>query len=176
MKVIIEPIKHEDQPYCTTGDWRFEDSKGRPISQLQAMEWVEGEECVLRIRVSKMGDWRYEMLVAVHELCETLMCMKDGVLVEDVDAFDKAFEAAREEDNVDEPGDDPKAPYNRQHCIATAVERLMCAQLGCDWKTYDAMVLAQPTIPAKEEPPTPRIPLPQSAGPEWGFRDSPRRA
>ena len=142
MKVIIETIKHEDQPYDTVGDWRFEDSKGSPITQAGAMDLVEGDECVLRIRVSKLGDWRYEMLVAVHELCETLMCMHDGVLVEDVDRFDKAFEAARDEDNVDEPGDDPAAPYVKQHCIATAVERIMCASIGCDWKTYDGKVLS----------------------------------
>lgn len=149
MKVIIETIKHEDQPYDTCGDWRFENSKGEPLPQEQAFLRVGTDECVLRIRVSMLGDWRYEMLVAVHELCETLMCMKDGVLVEDVDAFDKAFEAARTEDSLDEPGDDPEAPYNRQHCIATSVERLMCAALKCDWKTYDGKVMSLPTIPAK---------------------------
>ena len=154
MKISIETIDHKDQPYDTCGDWRFEDPAGKPISQAGAMRHEiggNGHDCVLRIRVSKLGDWRYEMLVAVHELCETLMCMKDGVHVEKVDEFDKAFEAARAEGNEDEPGDDPKAPYNRQHCIATAVERLMCAQLGCDWKTYDAKVLSLPTIPTKEE-------------------------
>jgi len=167
MKVIIETIDHKDQPYDTCGDWRFENGSGNPISQSLAMlsATAGADNEVLRIRVSKLGDWRYEMLVAVHELCETLMCMHDGVLVEDVDRFDKAFEARKQEQfgnltgyetvGVDdganaEPGDDPAAPYVKQHCIATAVERLMCAQLGCDWKTYDDKVFSLPTIPAKE--------------------------
>ena len=141
MKVIIQTIPHDKQPYDTVGDWRFENADGEPITQDEAMLKVETDACVVRINVSRMGNWRYEMLVAMHELGETLMCMHDGVMVEDVDAFDKKFEAAREEDNTDEPGDDPAAPYVRQHCIATAIERLMCAQLGCAWNEYDDAVM-----------------------------------
>ena len=141
MKVIIQTIPHEKQPYDTVGDWRFENAKGEPIEQVEALSKANTDDCVLRINVSNMGNWKYEMLVAMHELAETLMCMHDGVMVEDVDAFDKKFEAAREEDNTDEPGDDPRAPYARQHCIATAIERLMCAQLGCAWNEYDDAVM-----------------------------------
>ena len=155
MKVIIQTIPHEKQPYDTVGDWRFENADGDPITQDEAMNIICGvdapsgglflpnqdDDVVIRINVSKMHNWRYEMLVAMHELVETLMCMHDGVMVEDVDAFDKKFEAAREEDNTDEPGDDPAAPYVRQHCIATAIERLMCAQLGCAWNEYDDAVM-----------------------------------
>jgi len=149
VKVIIQTIPHEQQPYDTCGDWRFENSKGDSISQSEAMLLRETNECVLRINISKLGDVRYEMLVAIHELVETLMCMNDGVDVADVDAFDKKFESEREDGNCDEPGDDPKAPYVLQHCVATAVERLLCAELGCDWKTYDAKVFSLPTIPSK---------------------------
>ena len=59
---------------------------------------------------------------------------------EDVTAFDEAFEKARKPGNVDEPGDDPKAPYRKQHLIATGVEKLMAAELGVDWKAYDKKV------------------------------------
>ena len=150
MKVVIETIPHEQQTYDTCGDWRFEDERGRPITQRLAKRLINTEKCVLRIRISSLNSWKYEMLVAVHELVETLLCLNDGVMVEAVDKFDKAFEAARKEGNEDEPGDDPKAPYVRQHCVATAVERLLCAELCCDWKTYDKRVFSLPTIPSKE--------------------------
>lgn len=150
MKAIIETIPHEQQVYETCGDWRFENGSGLPMTQKAAMQNIDNNDSVLRIRVSKLGDYRYEMLIAVHELVETLMCVHDGVQVEDVDAFDKAFEAARDDGNEDEPGDDPKAPYVRQHCVATAVERLLCSELGCNWDKYCRLILALPKIPAKE--------------------------
>jgi hypothetical protein len=34
----------------------------------------------------------------------------------------------------------PKAPYYRQHQIATAVERLLAVELGVDWGAYDREV------------------------------------
>jgi hypothetical protein len=150
MQVIIKTIDHKKQPYDTCGDWRWENKKGKPINQTEALARANTDDCVLRINVSNLGSWRLEMLVAVHELVETLMCLRDGVLVEDVDAFDKAFEAARKKGNQDEPGDDPKAPYVNQHCVATAVERLLCAQLGCTWDEYCNAVESLPTIPSKE--------------------------
>jgi DNA polymerase elongation subunit (family B) len=54
--------------------------------------------------------------------------------------FDKAYEARRKRDDDSEPGDDPKAPYYRQHQIATAVERLLAVELGVDWGAYDREV------------------------------------
>lgn len=149
MQIIIKTIDHKKQPYNTCGDWRWENKKGKPINQTEALARADTDDCVLRINISNLKSWRYEMLVAIHELTETLICLNDGVLVEDVDAFDKAFEAAREEGNEDEPGDDPTAPYVEQHCVATAVERLLCASLGCDWRTYEEKVGELPTIKTK---------------------------
>jgi len=72
-----------------------------------------------------MTDRRYELLVALHELVEALLCQQSGVSQERVDAFDKAYEAKRPlADKDSEPGDDPAAPYNRQHVIASVTERL----------------------------------------------------
>ena len=123
-EVVIDIIPHKQQRYETVGDWK-RDKNG-----------------TLVIKVSDMGDKRYAMLVAIHELVETLLCEHDGVKEEDVTAFDIAFEKKRKPGNVDEPGDDRKAPYRRQHCIATAVERLLCAELGIAWKDYDDAVNA----------------------------------
>ena len=53
------------------------------------------------------------------------------------------YEMEREEGKhspIEEPGDDLKAPYNRQHCMATAVERMLCGYLGIAWADYDKIV------------------------------------
>jgi hypothetical protein len=122
MKIIIETIPHDQHRYETVGDWWFE----KPDT--------------LQIRVSAMGDWKKEACVAVHELVEVLICKYDGVSQESVDAFDQNYEALRPEGDTSEPGDDPRAPYTKQHCIATGVERLLCAALGLSWKEYDDTV------------------------------------
>lgn len=136
MNVDIRWIRHGEQRYETSGDW-----------------WFDHEAGVLRIRVSNMNDWRYEMAVATHELVEALLCIHDGVQPGEVDDFDKEFEDARrnvssmcDEGSMEfrgkeipwdsEPGDHPDAPYHRQHCFATAVERLLIAALGCSWSAY----------------------------------------
>ena len=120
MKITIETISHEQQRYSTCGDWFFDEAGN------------------LTIRVSQLSDWRLEALIAVHELVEVLLCKHEGITQESVDRFDKQFEATRPEDNFDEPGDDPDAPYVKQHCTATGIERLLAAQLGVEWKTYEA--------------------------------------
>lgn len=125
MKIIIDTIPHSKQPYPTVGDWRFKDG-------------------VLLINVSDLGDWRYEALVAVHELVEVLLCKEAGVTTKEVDRFDIAFEKRRKPGNEDEPGDDNKAPYRRQHCFATAVERMMAAEMDVAWNDYADAIEALP--------------------------------
>lgn len=125
MKIIIETIPHKRQRYPTVGDWYTK--KG-----------------TLHIRVSKMSDWRYELLVALHELVEVQLCKNRGVTQKAVDAFDIAFEKRRKSGNEDEPGDDPKAPYRKEHFFATSVERLMAAELGVDWGKYDEEIISLP--------------------------------
>lgn len=117
-------IPHKAQRYETVGDWAIDYSGA------------------IRVSVSDMQNRDYEFLVAVHELVETYLCQKAGITEESVTAFDVAFEAARKEGDVSEPGDEPKAPYHQAHCFATAVERMMCAALGLSWKDYEQAVLA----------------------------------
>lgn len=98
-----------------------------------------------------MGKDSYEQLVAHHEYTEALLCLTAGIKQEDVDAFDKAYENAREERNViapcgcpmtddSEPGDDEHAPYYKQHQIATGFERILAAELGVSWADYEQAV------------------------------------
>lgn len=119
MNVRIKVIPHAEQRYPTVGDWLFEKN---------------GD---LVIRVSKLSDWRREMLIAVHELVEVLICKQRGISQEMVDRFDKHFEETRTPDNEDEPGDEPTAPYVVEHCIATGVERILAAELRVCWKDYE---------------------------------------
>lgn len=119
MNVNIQVIPHDQQRYETCGDWFF-DTDG-----------------TLQIRVSKLSDWRREMLIAVHELAEVLMCKNDGISAESVDRFDMDFEKDRHPDDDSEPGDSPDAPYVNQHCIATGIERILAAELGVNWRNYE---------------------------------------
>jgi hypothetical protein len=118
MNITIKTIPHDQQRYETAGDWWFDDA---------------GD---LEIRVSEMGDWREEALVAFHELAEVLLCKQRGITAEQVDAFDKAYAGDGE------PGDDPAAPYRKEHFFATSIERLLAAELGIAWAEYDAAVEA----------------------------------
>lgn len=123
-KVSISVIPHGEQPYPTVGDWRFDD-----------------DDC-LKIRVSDMGNWKYEFLVALHELVEVTLCKDRGITEREVDEFDKAFEAKRKQGDDSEPGDAPDAPYRLEHFTATNIERLMAVELGVDWAEYEKAVNA----------------------------------
>ena len=129
MKITIETIPHSEQRIPgQVGDW----------------QWVTPAE--LRIRVSTMTEMTHCMAVAAHEMVEAMLCWKDDVSEADVDAFDLAYERDRLPLGVPgdfgEPGDSPHAPYHRQHCFATAVERMLIAALGVPWAEYDAAVEA----------------------------------
>jgi len=120
MKILIETIPHDQQRYPTVGDW-YTDAQG-----------------TLHIKVSQLSDWRREVLIAVHELVEVMLCKHDGVTQEQVDKFDTDYEAARQPGDESEPGDHPSAPYVNQHCFATGVERLLAERLGVKWAPYEA--------------------------------------
>ena len=121
MNVCIKVIPHKEHRYETVGDW-----------------WFEGGN--LFIRISEMGNWRYEMCVTIHELVEVLLCKHCKISTSRVDKFDIAFEKARKPGNTDEPGDDARAPYRVQHGIATGVERIVAALLGVDWNKYESKI------------------------------------
>jgi hypothetical protein len=123
MTIHIETIPHEQQRYPTVGDY-WEDDGG-----------------VEQVRVSRLSDWRYEALVAVHELVELLLAKHRSIQEEKISEFDIQFERDRELGRVlGEPGDDPRAPYRREHFFATNVERLLAAELDVDWRVYEALV------------------------------------
>jgi hypothetical protein len=139
MNVMIKTIPHPEQRYITTGDY-WEDKNG-----------------TIQIRVSNMGDWRYEILVAVHELVELIIMRHRGIMLSKSDEFDIPYEETRkgplklESSNTysrrapcgcyvtknSEPGDDPHAPYYREHQLASGIERMLAALLGVNWEAYE---------------------------------------
>lgn len=124
MNINIKTIPHKEHRYPTVGDWWFE------------------KDGTLQIRVSKLGNWRYEALIVVHELVEVLICKHARVTQKQVDKFDMMFENEREQGlhGDEEPGDDPDAPYKFQHGIATGVERILAVMLGVCWRKYEMAI------------------------------------
>lgn len=122
MKIKIETIPHQQQRYPTVGDY-----------------WEEnGSE---EIRVSEMPDWRYEALVAVHEMIEMILTRHRNIDEHAISTFDIDFEQSREKGLVmGEPGDHIHAPYRKEHFFATNLERLLAAELEVDWFEYDHFV------------------------------------
>lgn len=128
-RVVIEVIPHNEQRYDTLGDWQVK----------------EGE---VVIKVSDVGNWLYSWLVAVHELVEVMLCLKDGVRQVDVDRFDIEYEKQGQATGLapcgcrytGEPGSDKHAPYHEQHKVAEAVERLILRRLGISWREYNKVL------------------------------------
>lgn len=119
--IEVRTIPHNQQRYDTVGDW-----------------WTDEEGW--HIRVSYMGNWRYNFLVAFHELLEMAWCKQKGVKQADVDAFDICFEKNRAPCDLSEPGDDPRAPYRYGHQMATLAERFAALVIGVKWDKYEAAV------------------------------------
>lgn len=119
LNIEIKTKPNNEQRYNTVGDYITNADGGKQIV------------------VSKMGDTRYELLVAIHELIESALCDERGISEESIDVFDMQFENKRSPtDMVSEPGDDTTAPYNKEHQFATTVEKMLAEELGIDWEQY----------------------------------------
>lgn len=114
MKIILECVQPEDmrlepyrQPGC--GDWFFSTANGDLHIKVVGPDIFDHDEA---------------FLCALHELIEAKLCFRAGVTQGAVDAFDKAFVGDGE------PGDDPRAPYRRQHRAAMMIEHQTALFLG----------------------------------------------
>ena len=126
--IIIEVIPHKNQRYSTCGDWQLPNPD------------------TLAITVSDTGNDRSNMLVAIHELVEALLCMSQGISPEMVDAQGISPEMVDDWDihglgsQMNEPGEHPGAPYHWQHRAADIVERIVCMQFGMSWLLHETLV------------------------------------
>ncbi len=134
MNASIRTIPHREQRYETVGDF-----------------WTD-RDGVRQFRVSAMGNPDFEFLIALHELVESHLCQKRGIPDGAIDAFDKTFEIRRMLGQVEkdaEPGNDPTAPYWREHQFATAVEMSTAKEMGVDWEAYNRAVMSLSQVEPK---------------------------
>ena len=123
LRLNVETIPHDKQRYETCGDY-----------------WCD-ENGVEQIRVSEMLDWRYEVLIAVHEIVEMALTKHRNIAEDDITEFDMKFEESKAKGLFSgEAGDNVNAPYRKEHFFATNLERLFSAELGVDWFEYERIV------------------------------------
>ncbi len=120
MKLIVNSIPHSSQKYPTIGNYFDENG----------IEYIE---------VSEM-DQRSTRLVVIHELIEKWLTENDGITEKEITDFDLMFEDERENGKhgeYDEPGDDIRAPYRKQHRIATLIEKSICLEFNMTWEQHE---------------------------------------
>lgn len=129
-KLRIETVPHQEQAYETLGDYGYD------------------EDGTLWIKVSELGDWRYEFLVGIHEAIEFQLLRARGI--KDPGKFTEAFDLLYEEEFAkgnpeatayDEPGFCPSIngitnPYLVEHTIADFIEHALAVKLGVNLEEY----------------------------------------
>jgi hypothetical protein len=106
--------------------------------EVDGADWYLDANGDLQVRVCPMSDPRMEMALALHEAFEAVLCLHAGITVDEVDKFDQAYDLAHPDDNDIEAGDDPACPYQVEHSLATAVERIYTAYTNLNWFEYDS--------------------------------------
>jgi hypothetical protein len=107
--------------------------------EVDGVDWFWDSDGNLQVRVSPItgGDWRDEVLLGIHEAIEALVCKHLGISQQAIDTFDQAYDKAHPNEPDLNAGDDPLAPYNRPHTLATACERALAFALDVQWGEYD---------------------------------------
>jgi hypothetical protein len=114
-RIILEVIPHEQQRLDALGDWFFT------------------QEGNLTVRVSDLGDWRYNFLVLRHEMDEAILCMHNGITTEMVDEDQAKLLPT---DDPDSYSGFPGARLQNQHNDALAAEWQMSRLLSVNWESY----------------------------------------
>jgi hypothetical protein len=117
--IHIKFIPGAEQRYSTSGDWYYDEHNDLVIAVTNDAEPNPTEET--------------QLLVAVHELVEALLCRRRRIPQKMVDDFDLNFKG--QEDCLAcgdwaEPGDDPAAPYCQEHRFAMIVEHMLAHEMG----------------------------------------------
>ena len=109
----------------------------KPYSEMRyptAGDYFEKDD-ILHFEIADTGNELYNELILIHEMVERVMVKARGITDQQIDEFDMAHL------DSDDPGDEVDAPYRDEHCIATAVERMICGYLGISWREYDEAVV-----------------------------------
>lgn len=119
MRIEFKTVDPAAMRYPTAGDW----------------EWLP--DGALKLTVPDYGTSdQSALLVLIHELVEAFLCKRDGVSEESVTKFDV------ENPTLEEPGDDPSAPYHHQHQIAMALEASLAAAMQVNWDKHNQWVVS----------------------------------
>ncbi len=113
--ILARFIESADQRYDTCGDY-WEDALN------------------ISVRITQYRNPAYSYLVLIHELVEILLVKLRNIPFKSIDDFDFGFV------EEGEPGDDPKAPYHKEHMFATKIEKLVAEELGIDWDEYSRIL------------------------------------
>jgi hypothetical protein len=122
LNISIKTIPHKKQRYDTLGDY-----------------WQDGK--VFKMRVSKLKDWRWEFLIAIHELVESHITRHRGIKEKDISEFDLMMLKKPESKYYLDPGCDPKAPYHKEHMFGIRIEKLLAKELDVNFKEYDSSIM-----------------------------------
>lgn len=120
MNITIRVVEPGQMRYQTVGDWQV-NKKGN-----------------LDITVANSHDSATDFLVGIHEAIEAVLCIFHGVKPKDVDDFDVEWE--KSPNDYAEPGDDPDAPYHKEHVLATNIERILAQAIPLEWHIHDENV------------------------------------
>ncbi len=106
---IIKTIPEHWQSYDTVGNY------------------FETEDDCIVILVSELEDQAAMYAIIIHELVESMLCRHRGISFESIDEFDTSYKGDGE------PGNEPGAPYHKEHRIADIIERMYLHELNQDY-------------------------------------------
>jgi hypothetical protein len=117
----VEVVPNDQMRYDTAGDYFMRDG----VCVVQVAEDLP----------AAMGEGTYpneHFLIALHEMVEWYLMQKRGITEEEVSAFDVAYEAEAilTGHRPGEPGDQPDAPYRREHREASLIEFQVALMAG----------------------------------------------
>jgi len=125
LEISIKQIPAKRQRYRTLGDYFYNKN-------------------ILSILVNQELGEKAFCAVALHEFVESTLCRFRGIPEVDITNWDIGYEKTREREfapcgckHYEEPGDDPHAPYWREHQLATTIERMYIHDLGQNWGDYE---------------------------------------
>ena len=113
-RIVLQSIPYKSMRYPSLGDY-FMSEDGDTLFIYVAED--DGIEPIPEFE---------QQLILLHELTEYWLCQKDGVTIEQIDAFD-----LKPENQGDfEPGDLPDSPYREQHRKAMIIEHMLAMFMG----------------------------------------------
>jgi len=115
MKGSFKTIPHNKQRYDTAGDYFLKKNGSR------------------KFFISELGNEDYNFLILIHEMIEFHLTEKRGIEEPYIAKFDMEYKGGF----PDNPGDDPNAPYHREHIFAEYIESLVAKELGVDMDDYN---------------------------------------